>query len=125
MKILLVSLVLASMSLSAITLSVAQSNPASVPKMAMHDNMTMESSGHHENMAGMAELMMRIGNTLEKHKMTAEQHIECAKFMNKLGKIMMNCAADVELKAVNQNKDNIDKITKEWNYFESENFEDH
>ena len=68
MKFSLILLVLISMSLFAIA-SCTQSNPASAPKIHMNDNMTMESLND-ENMADLGKLMMRMGNILEKHKMT-------------------------------------------------------
>ena len=125
MKTLLTSIVLAGITLFAITLSVAQSNPAPTPEMHMHNNMTMGASMNHENMEGMGQLMMKMGNTLEKHQMTDEQRSECARFMSRLGSIMMSCAGDVELKATDKHKDDIEEITKEWNYFERGNFEEH
>ena len=123
MKFSLILLVLISMSLFAIA-SCTQSNPASAPKIHMNDNMTMESLND-ENMADLGKLMMRMGNILEKHKMTDEQHIKCARFIDRLGKIMMMCAVNVDLKSVDKHKDDIKEITKEWNYFESEEFEEH
>ena len=125
MKTLFVSIVLASITLLAITLSVAQSNPAPTHEMHMNNNMTMGASMNHENMEGMGQLMMKMGNTLEKHQMTDEQRSECARFMSRLGKIMMSCARDVELKATDKHKDDIEEITKEWNYFDKGNFEEH
>lgn len=124
MKNLLLSFVVVIMSLIT-TLGMAQSNSSSATKMPMHDNMTMESSMNHENMAGMGQLMMKMSDAFEKHKMTDEQRSECARFMNRLSAIMMSCAGDVELKAVEKHKDDIEKITEEWNYFEKGNFEDH
>ena len=107
------------------TLGMAQSNSSSTTKMPMHENMTMESSMNHENMAGMGQLMMRMSDAFAKHKMTDEQRTECARFMNRLSEVLMSCADDVELKAVDKHKADIEKITEEWNYFERGNFEEH
>ena len=125
MKTLFVSIVLASITLLAITLSVAQSTSSPTHEMHMNNNMTMSTSMNHENMEGMGQLMMKMGNTLEKHQMTDEQRGECARFMSRLGRIMMSCAGDVELKATDKHKADIKEITKEWNYFERGNFEEH
>ncbi len=65
MKTLFVSIVLASITLFAITLSVAQSNPAPTHEMHMNNNMTMGASMNHENMEGMGQLMMEMGIQLK------------------------------------------------------------
>jgi hypothetical protein len=59
---------------------------------------------------------------MEKHKMTDEQQVECARIMNKIAKTMMACAADTELKDVDKHKNEIEEITKEWNYFETDKY---
>jgi hypothetical protein len=124
MKFSLVLLVLISMSLFAIA-SCTQSNPASAPKIHMNDNMTMESSMNDENMADLGKLMMRMGDILEKHKMTDGQHIKCARFIDRLGKIMMMCAVNVDSKSVDKQKSEIKDLTQGWNYFERGTFEEH
>jgi len=121
MKTLLLSFVVFSMSLIA-TLGMAQSKPGSTAKMPMHDTMSMESSMNRQNMKDTGQLMKRISDTMEKHKMTDEQQIECAKIMNKLANTIMNCAADVELKDVDKHKNEIKEITKEWDYFQTQNY---
>lgn len=124
MKFSLILLVLISiMSLFAIA-SCTQSTPASAPKIHMNDNMTMESLND-ENMADLGKLMMRMGNILEKHKMTDGQHIKCARFVDRLGKIMMICAVNGDFKSVDKQKYEIKDLTQGWNYFESEIFEEH
>lgn len=45
--------------------------------------------------------------------------------MKKISEIMMNSANDVELKDVKPHQVQIKNLTKEWNYFESERYEDH
>ena len=124
MKFSLILFVLISMSLFAITSCTTQSNPASAPKTHMNDNMTMESLND-ENMADLGKLMMRMGDILEKHKMTDGQHIKCARFVDRFGKIMMICAANVDLKSVDKHKYEIKDLTEEWDYFEREIFEEH
>ena len=125
MKTLFVSIVLASITLFAFALSIAQSNPAPTPEMHMQHNMTMGASMNDENMEDMGQLMMRMGNILEKHQMTNGQHIKCARFINKLSKIMMICAVNVDFKSVDKHKDDLEELTKEWDYFERGNFEEH
>lgn len=122
MKTLLLSFAVVSMSLIA-TLGMAQSTPGSTMEMPMHhDTMSMESSMNHQNMADMGQLMMRMSDTMKKHKMTEEQQVECARIMNKLAQIMMSCATDVKLKDVDKHKNEIKETTKEWNYFETRHY---
>lgn len=94
-------------------------------KMKHHENMPMKSSMMHHNMSSMGQLMQKIANTLKTKNMTAEQLKECAIHMEHLSKVMMECAHDQKLENVETQKKTIDKLTKEWDYFESEFFESH
>ena len=123
MKFSLILIALLSMSLFAIT-SCTQSKTASAPKMHMNDNMTMESLND-ENMADLGKLMMRMGNILEKHKMTDGQHIKCARFVDRFGKTMMICAVNVDLLSVDKQIYELKDLTKGWDYFESKILDEH
>jgi len=103
----------------------AQSGPPSPQTMKMenHGNMSMKSSMMHNNMSSMGQLMQKMADTLNKQDMSAEQRRECAAHMERLSKVMMECAHDQKLENVETQKKVIDNLTKEWNYFESEAFE--
>ena len=105
----------------------AQSSTTSSQTMKMenHGNMSMESSVMHNNMSSMGQLMQKMADTLTKQNMSAEQRRECAAHMERLSKVMMECAHDQKLENVETQKKEIDNLTKEWNYFESEEFESH
>ncbi|MFT5702643.1 MAG: hypothetical protein ACI8ZB_005567 [Desulforhopalus sp.] len=105
----------------------AQSSTTSPQTMKMknHGNMSMESSMMHNNMSSMGQLMQKMADTLNKQNMSAEQRRECATHMERLSKVMMECAHDQKLENVETHKKEIDNLTKEWNYFESEEFESH
>jgi hypothetical protein len=105
----------------------AQSSTTSPQTMKMenHGNMSMESSVMHNNMSSMGQLMQKMADTLNKQNMSAEQRRECAEHMERLSKVMMECAHDQKLENVETQKKKIDNLTKEWNYFESEEFESH
>lgn len=105
----------------------AQTGTESSPAMqkGAHGNITMKSSVMQDNMLTMGQLMQEMANTFKKEDMSVEQRKECAAHMEKLSKIMMKCAHDHEFKNVEVQKKEIDKLNKEWNYFESKEFESH
>ena len=105
----------------------AQSGTSSPQDAIMnhHENMPMKSSMMHQNMSSMGQLMQKMANTFKTQDMSAEQLRECAIHMEQLSKVMMECAHDKKLENVETQKKEIDKLTQEWNYFESEEFESH
>jgi ATP-dependent helicase/DNAse subunit B len=105
----------------------AESSTDKPTTMPMHKDggMSMESSMMQENMSSMGGMMMKMGNTLEREHMSADQLKECAAHMESLSRIMIKSANDIELKGVKNQKKEIEKLAKEWNYFESKEFESH
>lgn len=126
MKPLQIIIVISALALFVTSVS-AQSGTSSTQTMKMehHDSMPMKSSMMHGNMSSMGQLMQKMANTLKTQNISAEQLRECAAHMEQLSKVMMECAHDQKLENVETQKKEIEKLTKEWNYFESEEFESH
>jgi len=85
---------------------------------------TMKSK-HHGNMSSMGELMQKIADTLKNQNMSAEQLKECAVHMERLSKLMKECGHDKKLENVETQKKELNNLTREWDYFESKEFESH
>lgn len=110
---------------STLCLSTTFSLAQSASKDAMPHAMPAESAMMQENMASMGQMLIKMGNALEKHEMTAAQLKQCAMHMEKLSTVMMDSANDVKQQKVETQQKQIKKLSEEWNYFESGNFEDH
>lgn len=124
MKTCFVSILLVTIFFTA-TATIAQQPVNINPPMGMHGKMPMSSMMMHDNMASMGEMLMQMGNALEQKKMSEVQRVECARYMQKLSEIMGSCAKDVELKTVETQKNEIIKLSKEWDYFKSQEFDSH
>ena len=87
----------------------------------MPDQITMMQ----QNIASMSSLLMQMSSVLQKEDLTGEQQKKCGNYLGKIATSMMACTEDMSATGVAQQKMEIETLKKEWNYWESEDFESH
>lgn len=78
-----------------------------------------------QNIASMSSLLMQMSSVLQKHNLTGEQQEICGDYLGKIATSLMSCTDDMSATSVTQQKIEIEQLEKEWNYWESEDFESH
>jgi hypothetical protein len=78
-----------------------------------------------QNIASMSSLLMQMSSLLQEQNLTGEQQKECGNYLGKIATSLMTCTQDMSLTGVAQQKTEIEQLEKEWNYWESEDFEHH
>ncbi len=125
MKAIQMIVVISTLALFATSASGKSQDSTQTVKAEHHGHISMKSSTMHNNMSSMGELMQKISVTLKEQTMSVEQLKECAEHMERLSKLMLACAHDQKLENVEIQKKEIDNLTKEWDYFESQEFDSH
>jgi hypothetical protein len=78
-----------------------------------------------QNIAAMSVLLMQMSSALQKQNLTVDQQKKCGDYIGKIATSLMSCTNDMNSVGVAKQKMEIDLLEKEWNYWESEDFESH
>ena len=78
-----------------------------------------------QNIASMSSLLMQMSSVLQKQDLTGEQQKKCGDYIGKIATSLMSCTDDMSSTGVLKQKIEIEQLEKEWNYWESEDFESH
>jgi len=78
-----------------------------------------------QNIASMSSLLMQMSSVLQEQNLTEEQQKKCGDYLGKIATSLMSCSHDMDSAGVTKQKMEIDQLEKEWNYWESEDFESH
>jgi hypothetical protein len=100
-------------------LSFAEAQPVTIEKIPEQIAMMQQ------NIASMSSLLMQMSSVLQEENLTGEQQKECGNYLGKIATSLMTCTQDMSLTGVAQQKKEIELLEKEWNYWESEDFESH
>ncbi len=78
-----------------------------------------------QNIASMSSLLMQMSSVSQEQNLTGEQQKKCGEYIGRIATSMMGCTDDLSATGVMKQKMEIKQLEKEWNYWESEDFERH
>jgi hypothetical protein len=78
-----------------------------------------------QNIASMSSLLMQMSSVLREQNLTGEQQRKCGDYLGEIATSLMSCAGDMSSTSVAEQKMEIEQLEREWNYWESEDFESH
>jgi hypothetical protein len=97
------------------TTTTAQMHGSQDDKMPMNTGMMQ---GH---MTSMADMMSEMAAAMQKGEMTPSQQTQCAAYMQRLSRLMLDTAVDSKLEQIDQRQRDLQELQKEWNYFKDQN----